>query len=170
MKSHSKSIVLSLTLLCCVLLWHGAIGQTGPSNDIVQTYVNSIRSDLSEGKVNLIGDTINMNAERAGIFWPLYQEYEKELFEIGDQRLALIKRFLAAHNTQKLDDLEAQEIAKAWFQQSAARLDLLKKYHILISDKLSPVQAMQFVQVENRVNMVIDVIIASEIPMFKRSL
>ena len=42
-----------------------------------------------------------------------------------------------------------------------------KKYHTLISDKLSPVQAIQFIQVENRVNMVIDIMIASEMPLFK---
>ena len=170
MKSRSGSIIVSFALLCCVLLWHGgAIGQTDPGKDLVKTYIDSMRLELSQGKVNLIGQAIKMDSEQAAIFWPLYQKYESELFAIGDQRLALIKRFLAAHKTQTLDDQDAQEMATEWFKQSGDRLDLLKKYYTLISDKMSPVQAIQFVQVENRVNMVIDIIIASEMPLFKQS-
>jgi hypothetical protein len=45
---------------------------------------------------------------------------------------------------------------------------VLQKYHTLILDMMSPVQAIQFDQVENRVNRVIDIIIASEMPIFKQ--
>ena len=44
---------------------------------------------------------------------------------------------------------------------------LLKKYYELIANKVSVLHAIQFLQIEHRVNTVIDLMIASELPFFK---
>jgi hypothetical protein len=46
-----------------------------------------------------------------------------------------------------------------------ARLDLLEKYHAKIEKALTPVQAGQFLQIENQLALFIDITIASEMPM-----
>ena len=52
-------------------------------------------------------------------------------------------------------------------KQETDRLGLLKKYHELIANKLSLLYAIQFLQIEHRVNTVIDLMIASELPLFR---
>jgi hypothetical protein len=165
MNSRTAHIVL-LTLACLALLVQGGAPADQPA-DPVQAYVDAIRAELSYGKVNLINDVMKMSDKEAEIFWPLYHEYELELFEIGDRRLELMERFIAAHRGEGLDDSEAKAMAPDWFKLSTDRIGLFRKYHDVIAAKLSPVRAVQFVQIENRINMVIDIMIASELPLFK---
>ena len=165
MNSRRAHIVL-LILACLSLLVQGGTPADQPA-DPVQAYVDAIRAELSYGKVNLINDVMKMSDKEAETFWPIYHEYEIELFEIGDRRLELIERFVAAHKGKNLNGSEAKAMALDWFKLSVDRIELFKKYHSLIAERLSPARAILFIQIENRINMVIDIMIASELPLFK---
>ena len=156
-----------LLLLACLSALSLGWTQTEIRDDPVQAYVDVIRAELSEGKVNLISDIMKLSDKEAEIFWTIYHEYEIELFEIGDRRLELIERFVAAHQGKVLGDSEAEAMAADWFKLSTDRIALFRKYHGIIAKRLSPLIAIQFVQIENRINMVIDIMIASELPLFK---
>ncbi|UCD53190.1 MAG: hypothetical protein JSW27_11210, partial [Phycisphaerales bacterium] len=136
----------------------------------LHAYIDSVRIDLAEGNVRLINETIGLSDEEAKVFWPLYQEYETELFELGDRRLDLMDRFIASDEALNLDDSEAQKIAAEWFELEEARFALWKKYHQLIAARLSPLRAIQFVQTEHRISTVVDLMIASELPLFRHGL
>ena len=41
-----------------------------------------MRDDLSRGKVEIITDVMHLNANEAKVFWPIYQDYETELFAL----------------------------------------------------------------------------------------
>ena len=164
MNTHTRSKPLPM-LICLLLLLPGA-ALANSQEDPVQAYIDTVRIELAEGKVRLISETMRLSDEEAKVFWPLYQEYEIELFEIGDRRLELLERFVAAQQTKALEDLEAEKMVLDWFQQETDRLGLLKKYQRLIANELSALRAIQFLQIEHRVNTVIDIMIASELPLF----
>jgi len=134
-------------------------------NDPVYGYVEAMRKDLSRGKVEIITDVMRLNSEESKVFWPIYQDYESELFDLGDKRLELIRQFGADYQAHSLDDTKAITLADGFFQFEAAQLDLLKKYHAIIAKELSPLHAAQFLQIEHRVGTVTDLLIASEVPL-----
>jgi hypothetical protein len=72
-----------------------------------------------------------------------------------------------AHKDKALDNAQAKTMAADWFQLQTDRLELFKKYNKLISKKISAVRAAQFVQIEHRVNTMIDIMIASELPLIQ---
>ena len=156
--------VLSLTCLASLLLG-GA--KADIRVDPVRDYVAALRTELSNGKAGLINEVMDLSVEEAKIFWPIYYEYEKELFELGDRRLEMIKQFVMANKDKALDDAQARTMAADWFQLQTDRLELFKKYNKLISEELSAVRAAQFVQIEHRVNTMIDIMIASELPLIQ---
>ena len=158
--------VITLLLACCSALLVGN-AKVDIFEDPVRDYIDAVRIELADGKVGLISGVMKLSDEEAEVFWPLYYEYELELFDIGDRRVELIERFISAHQAKVLDDIEAREMAAEWFKQSTDRLGLLKKYHELIANELSLLQAIQFLQIEHRVNTVIDLMIASELPLFR---
>ena len=86
--------LLSLTSLATLFLG-GA--KADIQEDPVRDYVTALRAELSDGKAGLINEVMELSVNEAKIFWPVYYEYEKELFELGDRRLELIKRFVVAH-------------------------------------------------------------------------
>ncbi len=168
MNSHTRSRPLPM-LICLLLLLPGA-ALASSQEDPVKAYIDAVRIELAEGKVGLFNETVGLSDEEAKVFWPLYQEYEIELFELGDRRLDLLDRFIAADGAEILDDSKATKMAAEWFEQETARLALLRKYHKLMGDRLSPLRAIQFVQTEHRIGMVVDIMIASELPLFRHGL
>jgi len=163
----TRTTITKLVLLACLSALPIGWAQMSNSNDKVRDYIDEVRAELIDGKIDLVTGVMKLSNEEAQDFWPLYFDYEIELFDIGDRRVELIERFITAHQANVLDDLEAKKMAAEWFKQETDRLGLLKKYHELIANKFSMLHAIQFLQIEHRVNTVIDVMIASEMPLFK---
>ena len=134
---------------------------------MIDAYVAVMRADLSDGKLQIIDSVMHLSNDEAKVFWPIYQDYESELFDLGDQRIVLMRRFAAAQKAGKLDARDATELADGYFKFEQARLDLQKKYHGIIAKDLSPVRAAQFTQIEHRVGTIIDLAIAAEMPLIQ---
>ena len=132
--------------------------------DPVYAYLDGVRGDLSDGKAKLINQVMRLSSEESAKFWPIYHDYEEELFDLGDQRVEMTRTFVGALNARTLDDAAAAKLTDQWFDFETKRLELLQNYQKRIASELSPLRAAQFTQIENRVGMVIDVVIASELP------
>jgi hypothetical protein len=138
-----------------------------PRDPVIDAYDGAMRADLSDGKIEIINSVMHLGDAEAKVFWPIYQDYESESFDLGDQRVELIRRFAAAQTSGKLEPRDATELADAYFRFQQQQLDLLKKYHGVITTELSPVRAAQFTQIEHRVGTVIDLSIAAEMPLIQ---
>jgi hypothetical protein len=137
--------------------------------DPVYAYVDEMRADLSNGKVQIINRVMRLSPEEAKVFWPIYHDYEEELFNLGDQRVELSRRFINDQMRQTLDNQRAAALADDWFKIESQQLELLQKYHKQIAKELSPIRAVQFSQIEHRVGTVVDLLIASELPLVRNN-
>jgi Spy/CpxP family protein refolding chaperone len=136
-------------------------------NDRVYAYVDAARADLSDGKASLINQVMRLSKEESAKFWPIYHDYEEELFALGDQRVELSRRYVKALSSAEIDDATATSLADDWYKIESQRLELMRKYHQQISTELSPIHAAQFTQIENRVSNITDLLIASELPILR---
>lgn len=130
-------------------------------------FVEMVRTDLKKDKVAIIGASMGFTGDEAATFWPIYKEYETELSAIGDERIALIKQYAA--NFKSMTDATANELATKALGQEQKRLDLVKKFHARLSREMSPVLAARFIQIENRLNLILDLQMASEVPLIHKS-
>ena len=135
--------------------------------DPVYAYVDEVRDDLSDGKARVINNVMRLTSEESAKFWPIYRDYEEELFALGDQRVELTRKLVTAQAGRTLDDATAASLTDQWFDFETKRLELMRKYQKQIASELSPLRAAQFTQIENRVGTVIDLVIASEIPLVR---
>jgi hypothetical protein len=136
-------------------------------DDLVHLYVDDIRADLSDGKIEIINQVMKLTDEEDKVFWPIYDDYEQELFALGDKRLDLMGQFVTAQNNHTLSDAQAAELTASYFQFEQDRLDLVRKYNAILSKELSPIRAAQFAQIEHRISTVIDLMIASQMPLIQ---
>ena len=164
--STMKAVQRSSLLLCAsTLILCTAPTPAAEPEDNIYNYLQVLRSDFNSGKVELVNGIMRLSDEDAKKFWPIYREYEKELGDLAVARTELIAAFVKAQKDGIFDNAKAKDMAKRWFKGQRARLDLLEKYHGRIAKALSPVQAGQFLQIENQIGLFIDVAIASEMPM-----
>jgi hypothetical protein len=133
-------------------------------SDNLYNYLQLMRSDMNSMKVELVNSIMKLSAEDAPKFWPIYRNYENELGKLAINRAELVAEFVDCHQNGTFDNPRAKDMAKRWFKSQRARLDLLQKYHGKIQKALTPVQAGQFLQIENQMGLFVDVTIASEMP------
>jgi Spy/CpxP family protein refolding chaperone len=163
--SSLQRIGLAALLALALLLGAAApAARAAAVNDNIYNYLQLLRSDMNSLKVELVNAIMKLSAEDAKKFWPIYREYENELGKLAVNRAEMIAEFVQAHRNGTFDNVQAKDTAKRWFKSQRARLDLLEKYHGKIEKVLTPVQAGQFLQIENQLGLFIDITIASEMP------
>ncbi len=154
--------VLGLTALLSLV---APAASGAPVNDNIYNYLQLLRSDMNSIKVELINSIMKLSAEDGEKFWPIYRDYENALGKLAITRTELLTEFVQSHQDGSFDNGKANDIGKRWLKGQRARLDLLKKYHRKIRKALTPIQAGQFLQIENQLGLFVDVTIASEMPV-----
>lgn len=138
-----------------------------PRDEQLHAYVMEMREDVSAGKVRLFNEVMELTPAEAQVFWPLYTEYEKELYALNDRRVDVIHHLNLIQNNGGLTNDDASKLGAEYFTYQSSRMALLQKYYDLMHKQLSPIRAAQFAQIEHRVNTMIDLLIASELPMVR---
>jgi DNA repair ATPase RecN len=155
----------AILVLAALLALPSAEAPAAEVNDNIYNYLQLLRSDFNSAKVEIINRIMKLSAEDAKKFWPTYREYENELAKQAINRAEFIAEFVQAHQDGSFNNAKAKDMAKRWFKLQRVRLDLLEEYHGKIEKALSPVQAGQFLQIENQLFIFIDMTIAAEMPL-----
>jgi hypothetical protein len=151
------AVVLAL-VVPAVMLPATATAQATP-----EAWIEMMRSDVRTDKMIAMGETLTLTAEEGAKFWPIYRAYSQELSLIGDRRMALIKKFADEYGSVTAESATA--MATAWFAMESDYTKLLKKTHATVAKDISPIVAVQFVQVENALNMLLRLQLAAELPL-----
>ena len=129
----------------------------------LKTYVNLLRKDLKRDKVAILTELMELNPEQAAKFWPVYNEYDKGLTKLADERIALIRMY--AENYGSLTDQKVTHIATGLLELEGRRNQLKKQYFQRMSQAVSPKLAARFLQIENQIEEIIDLQIAASLPI-----
>ena len=128
--------------------------------------VELLRADVRTKKMELVAERMQFTGNEADVFWPLYRQYEVELAAINDKKIKVIRDYMASHD--KLDGARAKELAQRVFEVDQMTLDLRKKYFQEMTGVLSPKTVVRFLQLERRLQQLVDVQLASDFPLIKK--
>jgi hypothetical protein len=129
-------------------------------------YLNLLRIDLRAIKAEVIADAMELSAEETTAFWRIYREYDADLSKLNAKRINLLREFAQCYAA--IDEEKAAQLSERTFEFMQRRLDLLQKYSRKIAKATTPVVAARFAQIENHLQMLVDVQIASEFPLIPR--
>jgi hypothetical protein len=139
-----------------------ATAQT-PEELNTREYIILLRKDVSAEKARLLGTVMQFDAEDAAKFWPIYRDYDAELNKLNDLRVANIQEY--AHSYNAMTDAKADELIKNAMSYQKQRGELLAKYYERVKQELGAITAARFVQVEHQLLAIIDLKIASSLPV-----
>jgi hypothetical protein len=133
-------------------------GQVASDQDI-----ELLRKDLRSQKKQLIAANLSLTDSEATKFWPVYDQYQGEYTKIGDAKLALIREYAANWGT--FTDEQALDYLKRSEEISESVIQLRKKYLPLVNQVLPGKKTATFFQLERRIELLMDVQVASLLPL-----
>src|SRR5215472_4607669 len=133
----------------------------------VQEYIELLRSNVRQNKAEIMGAMMQLSAADAAKFWPIYSDYTEELTKVNDLRVANIEEYASTYND--LTDQRADELVQKAMQYQKLRSELLAKYYDRMKQALGGVTAARFLQVESQLLLIIDLQIASSLPLAGQS-
>ncbi len=143
-----------------------ARADSAPALPVTEDYLNLLRLDLRATKAEIVTNALELTPEELERFWPIYREYDAALVRLNEDRAATLRDF-AAHYAS-IDDSQAQDLTRRSLEFQHKRLDLLKKYYGRMAKAFNPATAARFLQLEHQLLMLVDVQIASELPLIPR--
>ncbi len=124
-----------------------------------------LRSDIATQKKALLTQALHMTEQQNEVFWPIYDDYQRELNRLGERRSAMLKDYSDHH--ESMTDKMAAGLTRRALDYEEKRLKLYRKYNGRFSKALSPKIAARWLQAEHVINTMIDVQIVSELPMMQ---
>src|SRR3954471_2495067 len=133
----------------------------------LRAYTQLLRSDLRKSKSQIVGQVMQFDTDQAAAFWPIYKQFEAELSKIGDRTAALVKKY--TDNYQQMTNEVADQMATEFLNIEQQRNELKRRYYRKFKTALDPITATRFLQVENQVERIVDLQIASQLPVMEGS-
>jgi hypothetical protein len=130
------------------------------------TDVDLLRKDIRSQKKQLIAANLTLTDKEAEKFWPLYDQYTAELVKINDAKYAAIKQY--AQNYDTLTDAQAQALTAQMLQVDQSVAQLRMKYMPMFAGVISGKKTAKFFQLDHRLVLLIDLQLASVIPMVEQ--
>jgi hypothetical protein len=137
--------------------------QTASEQDI-----QLLRQDIQSKKKQLIAANLKLTPTEATKFWPLYDQYSAEYAKIGDEKYAIIKEY--AQNWGSVTDEQAQSLLLRLLGTDEAVVQLRMKYAPIFRQALTGKETATFFQLDRRISMLIDLQLASQIPLVQEQM
>jgi len=161
-----KTMALLVLASACVLVEPAAHAQAAGSNDsqsVTDQYIKLLRQDVRSQKKQLIAANLKLTDVEATKFWPAYEQYSAEMTKIGDQKYELIKEYDQKFGS--LTDEQAQSLTNRSLALDEAVAQLRIKYVPIINKVLPGAKTATFFQLDRRITELIDLQVASQIPL-----
>ena len=157
--------VLATISAICVLLIPVALAQTTEvsAKPLTDSEIQLARSNVQADKNDIIAHTMQFTQAESTAFWPVYSEYARDQQAIGNDRVQLIKDY--AQNYDSIDAAKAKDMVQRMIAIENKTGQLRESYWPKFEKALGAKRAAKFYQVDNRLSLMIDIQLASEIPL-----
>lgn len=113
----------------------------------------------------LVASNMDLNDVEAKGFWPLYDEYQKELGKINQNLGNTIKEYADAYNKGPLENDTAKKLLFEALSAQEAEAKLKRTYAEKISKVLPWFKTTRYIQIENKVRAIVNMELAKAIPL-----
>jgi len=161
-------------ILICALLFAFAMGgaspgyaQTKSAADNPAENMQKLRESLKGDKKLLVAANMSLTEAEAKGFWPLYEDYQKELHRINDRLAMVVVAYANDHNANSLTDAKAKALLDRYLAVEDAEVKLKKSFVPRLSKVLPGIKVARYMQIENKIRAVVKYEIAGEVPLAK---
>ncbi len=165
------ALFTGMAILCCSS--RGAQAQSGlaqpapaqQDQGISDQDVQLLRKNIRSQRKQVIAANMKLTDAEAEKFWPLYDQYISDLVKMNAAKYDLIKQYVDSRGN--LTDDQADNAVKQWIGVDQAVSELRLKYVPTFRKVLSARNTALFYQLDRRVQLMIDLQLASALPLIE---
>ena len=157
-KSRVTMVLAILGMVMAMVI--PAISQEKPA-DNMQIVLEKVRAD----KKLLVAENMQLAEAEAKAFWPVYDQYQDELFLLRARTVKLIKDFADAY--EKMTNETAKKLMDEYMTIETLGPKLRQAYLPKFRKVLPEVKVVRYYQIENKINAVLMYELAKNIPLAK---
>ena len=165
--SVSVLFVCSLSMFAQAPAAQGASGADAQSNSISNEDIEMLRADLRAQRKQIVAQNMNLTADEATKFWPIFEQYRKEAIKPNDERWAVIKDYAANHST--MTDAQAFNYIKRLAAVDEELIGLRLRYVAVFEKVVSPKKTALWYQIDRRIDLLINLQLSTQIPVVDTS-
>lgn len=135
-----------------------------PSSRATETAMQAMEAELRVGKRALVGEQLQLTAQEADAFWPLYDAYQSALTDFNQRRLAIILKYAEVYNAGTLQDAAALDLSRQALRLERDEAAHMERAFREISKILPGVKAARYLQVEAKIRALVRYEQAAQIP------
>lgn len=155
-----KRFICFFPLVLCLCASGPAFAQANPTDE-----KEALRSTIQTERKALVDKNMGLTEEESKVFWPLYEEYQKELAKLNKRRLDFIDSF--GKDYERMTDQKAKDLMDEWINIQKDALKVKSSYIRKFGRVLPMKKVARYFQVENKLEAAVDYELAGRIPLVK---
>ena len=122
-----------------------------------------VREKIQTDKKLFIAENMNLTESEAKLFWPVYENYQKDLGKLVDKTVKLIDNY--ATNYETMTERTAKNLINGYLAIEGERVTLMKSFLPKFRKVLPAKKVARYYQLENKINAVVKYGLARQIPL-----
>ncbi len=154
------SVVTPIVLTLAVFIATPAFAQTAADTNM-EILMEKVKAD----KKLLVATNMDLTEAEEKAFWPLYEQYQKELDKLNQKLGNTIKEYADAFNKGPVENNTAKKLLNEALTIQESEVKLRRTYAGKVSKVLSWSKAARYIQLETKVRSIVNMELAKAIPL-----
>ena len=137
-----------------------ALAQDKPANNM-----EILREKIKADKKVLVATNMELTESEAKGFWPIYEDYQKDLQKINARLINLLNSYAADYKKNTLTDDGAKKLIDESVGIEKAEVQLKDTYIPKLSKVLPAKKVARYLQIENKIRALIKYDLAATVPL-----
>ena len=126
-----------------------------------------LRAKIKADKKLLVATNMDLTESEAKSFWPIYEEYQKELQKINRRIATVLDSYAADLRNKSLTDDKAKQLIDEANAIDQAEVNLKSTFAPKLSKVLPAIKVARYLQIENKIRAVVTYDLAQGVPLVK---
>jgi hypothetical protein len=143
-----------------------AFAQAKPAQgDKPASNLEIIHEKLKADKKLIVSQYMQLSESEAKKFWPVYEEYQKDLQKNNERLLSLLQSYAADYKNKSLTDEKAKKLLDEWIAFDQEEAKRRSTYAPKVMQAVPAKKAARYLQIENEYRILLRYELAATVPL-----
>jgi hypothetical protein len=155
----------TLTLMATVMLL--TFASSGLAQDEPADNMQILRDKIRADKKFVVATNMELTESEAKNFWPIYDQYQKDLHNINRRIVAVLESYEADFKGKSLTDDKAKKLIDEALAVEQAEANLKSTYAPKLGKALPVRKVARYLQIENKIRAVVKYDLTQGVPLVR---